>query len=116
MTFLAVRNLKVSIGRTPILRGIDLALGAGEVLGLVGESGSGKSMTALSIMRLLPARSRVEGEIRLDGEDLLALTEREMCARRGERIGMVFQEPLSALNPVKTIGEQVAETFRLHRR
>jgi peptide/nickel transport system ATP-binding protein len=116
LTLLAVRHLTVSIGSVPILRGIDLDVGQGEVLGLVGESGSGKSMTALSTMRLLPPQSRVEGEIELDGENLLALSEAEMCARRGASLGMVFQEPMTALNPVKTIGEQVAETVRLHRR
>ena len=116
MSLLQISNLTVGIGRTPILRGIDLEVGAGEVLGLVGESGSGKSMTALSIMRLLPSGSRVAGKILLDGEDLLALSEAEMCARRGASIGMVFQEPMSALNPLKTIGQQVAETVRVHRR
>ena len=116
MSLLDIRNLAVGIGPIPILRGVDLSLDRGEVLGLVGESGSGKSMTALSIMRLLPPRSRVSGEIVLDGESLIGLTEAEMCARRGRDIGMIFQEPMSALNPVQTIGAQVAETVRLHRR
>lgn len=115
MGFLEIRGLTVGIGRTPILRGLDLELGRGEVLGLVGESGSGKSMTALSIMRLLPRGSTLAGRIVLDGEDLLALTEAQMCARRGASIGMVFQEPMSALNPLQTIGDQVAETVRVHR-
>ncbi len=116
MSLLQIRDLTVGIGRTPILRGIGLELGRGEVLGLVGESGSGKSMTALSIMQLLPPGSHVDGEVVLDGENLLALGEAEMCARRGASVGMVFQEPMSALNPLKTIGEQVAETLRVHRR
>jgi len=116
LSLLQIRDLAVEIGSTPILRGVDLEVGRGEVLGLVGESGSGKSMTALSIMQLLPPGSRVGGEVVLDGENLLALGEAEMCARRGASIGMVFQEPMSALNPLKTIGEQVAETVRVHRR
>ena len=88
---------------------------AGEVVGLVGESGSGKSMTAQSVMRLLPHAARPAGSIRFAGEELLAATENRMCELRGDDIGMVFQEPMTALNPVKTIGEQVAEGIRYHR-
>ena len=88
---------------------------AGEVIGLVGESGSGKSMTAQSIMRLLPHAARPAGSIRFAGEELLSATENRMCELRGDDIGMVFQEPMTALNPVKTIGEQVAEGIRFHR-
>ena len=83
-------------------------------MGLVGESGSGKSMTALTIMRLLPGAARATGSVRFDGIDILAATEDQMCALRGDDIGMVFQEPMTALNPVKTIGEQVAEGIRWH--
>ena len=83
-------------------------------MGLVGESGSGKSMTALTIMRLLPDAARAAGSVRFDGIDILAATEDQMCALRGDDIGMVFQEPMTALNPVKTIGEQVAEGIRWH--
>ena len=115
MSLLAVDNLTVSIGSTPILKGVSLGLERGEVLGLVGESGSGKSMTALSIMRLLPERAVAGGRVTLDGADLMALDERSMCGHRGRTLGMVFQEPMSALNPVKTIGAQVAETVRVHR-
>ncbi|RUU49530.1 ATP-binding cassette domain-containing protein, partial [Mesorhizobium sp. M2C.T.Ca.TU.009.01.2.1] len=85
-----------------------------EVVGLVGESGSGKSMTALTIMQLLPHLARAEGRVAFDGIDILGATEDQMCALRGDDIGMVFQEPMTALNPVKTIGEQVAEGIRWH--
>ncbi len=114
MSLLEIENLTLSIGNTPILRNIDLTLGAGEVMGLVGESGSGKSMTALTIMQLLPQAARAQGKVRFDGIDILAATEDQMCALRGDDIGMVFQEPMTALNPVKTIGEQVAEGIRWH--
>jgi peptide/nickel transport system ATP-binding protein len=116
MTLLAVRDLGLRIGATPILRKVSLTLERGKVLGLVGESGSGKSMTALSIMRLLPHGAVVSGSTALDGEELQRLREAEMCDRRGRDIGMVFQEPLSALNPLKTIGDQVAEVVHIHRK
>ena len=114
MSLLEIKNLSLSIGRTEILKDIDLAIGPGEVLGLVGESGSGKSMTALTIMRLLPEAAKARGDIAFNGVDLLAASEDAMCRLRGADIGMVFQEPMTALNPVKTIGEQVAEGIRLH--
>ena len=114
MSLLEVDRLSLSIGRTPILRDVSLRIAPGEILGLVGESGSGKSMTALSVMGLLPEAARVTGAIRLDGEDLTRLSEPEMCRVRGARVGMVFQEPMTALNPVRTIGAQVAEVFRRH--
>jgi oligopeptide/dipeptide ABC transporter ATP-binding protein len=96
--------------------GVNFDLNAGETLGLVGESGCGKTVTALSILRLLPAtHAEMSGEIRLAGDDLQAFSEPEMRRVRGNRIAMVFQEPMTALNPVFTIGEQVAEALRLHR-
>ena len=116
MALLEVDNLTVTIGTARILKGVSLSLDAGEVLSIVGESGSGKSMTALSIMRLLPDRAVTAGRVALAGEDLLGLREAEMCERRGRALGMVFQEPMSALNPVQTIGRQVAETVLAHRR
>ncbi len=112
---LEIENLSLSIGDHPILKDIDLTVRAGEVLGLVGESGSGKSMTAQSVMRLLPHAARTAGAIRFAGEEILAASEGRMCELRGDDIGMVFQEPMTALNPVKTIGEQVAEGIRFHR-
>ncbi|HEY6630618.1 MAG TPA: ATP-binding cassette domain-containing protein, partial [Rhizobiaceae bacterium] len=116
MSLLEIENLSLQIGATPILKNVDLSVAAGEVMGLVGESGSGKSMTALAVMRLLPQAARASGRILFDGADLLAATEDEMNALRGDDIGMVFQEPMTALNPLKTIGEQVAEGIRWHTR
>ena len=116
MSLLEIANLSLDIGGTAILKGIDLSIGAGDVMGLVGESGSGKSMTALSVMRLLPQGARASGHIRFNGIDILAASEEQMCALRGDDIGMVFQEPMTALNPLKTIGEQVAEGIRWHTR
>ena len=115
---LRVEDLTVALpmaGRkVPVLSGVSFMLARGESVGLVGESGSGKSMTALAIMGLLPPGARVAGRIAFDGDDLLTATEAELCALRGKRIGMVFQEPMTALNPLQTIGAQVAEPLRLH--
>ena len=112
---LQLRGLTVQLGGRARLQGLDLELAPGEVLGLVGESGSGKSLTGLAIAGLLPAGARVQGQVLLDGEDLLALPEAAMDARRGAALGLVFQEPMNALNPLMTLGEQVAEGLRLHR-
>jgi peptide/nickel transport system ATP-binding protein len=114
MSLLEIENLSLSIGDTPILRDVELFVAPGEVMGLVGESGSGKSITALTVMRLLPWSARATGRVVFDGIDILAASEDQMCALRGDDIGMVFQEPMTALNPVKTIGEQVAEGIRWH--
>ncbi|RWC31508.1 ABC transporter ATP-binding protein [Mesorhizobium sp.] len=114
MSLLDIENLSLAIGDTPILRNVELSVAPGEVMGLVGESGSGKSMTALTVMQLLPHAARATGRVTFDGIDILAATEDQMCALRGDDIGMVFQEPMTALNPVKTIGEQVAEGIRWH--
>ncbi|NOZ32713.1 MAG: ABC transporter ATP-binding protein [Alphaproteobacteria bacterium] len=116
MKLLSVRDLVLDIGSTPILGGIDLDVDAGQVLGIVGESGSGKSMTALAIMGLAPTGARLGGKILLKGADLAGHTEAEMCAVRGGEIGMIFQEPMTALNPVMTIGDQVAETVLVHQK
>jgi peptide/nickel transport system ATP-binding protein len=116
MSLLEVKDLALSIGTLPILHDIDLSVDAGEILGIIGESGSGKSMTALCIMQLLPRLSQTTGSIRLDGEELIGKPEAQMCAIRGRQVGMVFQEPMTALNPVKTIGDQVAETVLVHGR
>ncbi len=113
---LDIRKLGLSIGKFEILKDVDLNIHEGEVMGLVGESGSGKSMTALAIMQLLPLRARTAGSITFDNRELTNASEEAMCALRGDDIGMVFQEPMTALNPVKTIGEQVAEGIRLHTR
>ncbi len=115
MTLLSLQDLSLSISGLPILNRISLSLEAGQVLGVVGESGSGKSMTALSVMQLLPGHCTLGGKAELDGDNLLEKTEAELCAIRGNDIGMIFQEPMTALNPVRTIGDQVSETVRLHR-
>ena len=109
-----LENLSLDIHGRPILREVSLDIAPGQVTGLVGESGSGKSMTALAMMGLLPRGSTVSGHAWLDGADVLAKSEREMCSLRGNRMGMIFQEPMTALNPVKTIGDQVAETLVVH--
>jgi peptide/nickel transport system ATP-binding protein len=104
-------------GEVRAVDGVDLAIARGETVGLVGESGCGKSVTALSILRLVPPPGRiVGGRALLDGVDLLRLPEKEMRDVRGGRIAMVFQEPMTSLNPVFTIGAQVAEAVRVHRR
>jgi oligopeptide/dipeptide ABC transporter ATP-binding protein len=97
--------------------GVSFEIGAGEMIGLVGESGSGKSVTALSLLRLVQAPGRIEpgSEIRFDGKNLVTLDERDVRAVRGARISMVFQEPMTALNPVFTVGDQIAEVVRVHK-
>ena len=99
------------------VRGVDLSIGRGETLGLVGESGSGKSVTAQSILRLIqqPAGRIVQGRIVFEGTDLASVGEEEMRRIRGNSISMIFQEPMTSLNPVIRIGEQIAEVVRLHR-
>jgi peptide/nickel transport system ATP-binding protein len=116
MALLEIEDLKLALGGAPILNGLSLSLDAGQVLGVVGESGSGKSMTAFSILGLPPAGARIEGAIRFEGRDLIGLSDAALSCLRGDRIGMVFQEPMTALNPVVTIGDQVAEVARLHRK
>jgi peptide/nickel transport system ATP-binding protein len=98
----------------PAVRHVSFALAPGEVLGLVGESGSGKSATALAIMRLLPPQTHIEGGLRFDGHDLLAASDAEMRSLRGTRITMIFQEPMTALNPVMRVGDQIAEAVLAH--
>lgn len=103
-------------GKARVLDHVSLEVAEGEILGIVGESGCGKSMTALSIMGLVPnpPGKVTSGAIRLEGRDLVGLSETELCDVRGKDIGMIFQEPMSSLNPVFTVGEQIAESVRLH--
>jgi peptide/nickel transport system ATP-binding protein len=114
MSLLSVQNLSLSIGTTQILRDISFDIAPGQITALTGESGSGKSMTALAVMRLAPDAAFISGDISFNETALLTLSEPEMCALRGQDIGMVFQEPMTALNPVQTIGAQVAETILIH--
>lgn len=113
---LRLDGVSLSIHGTPILHGLNVELCAGETLGVIGESGSGKSMTALSIMQLLPRGSELQGNIVFNGQALQSLNEARLCELRGSDIGMIFQEPMTALNPVQCIGDQVCESIRLHRR
>ncbi|MCE0766191.1 ABC transporter ATP-binding protein [Pseudonocardia kujensis] len=101
-------------GPVRAVRGVDYALHRGEVLGIVGESGSGKSVTSMAVMRLLPNTAQVKGSVRFDGRDLLTLSEVEMTRVRGSRIAMIFQDPMTSLNPVYTVGAQIAEAVRAH--
>jgi peptide/nickel transport system ATP-binding protein/oligopeptide transport system ATP-binding protein len=118
---LEVRNLQTQFptrsGLVRAVDGVSFHLDRGELLGLVGESGCGKSITALSIMRLIAPPGRiVGGEILFDGKDLLKLSDAEMREMRGDDIAMIFQDPMTSLNPVYTVGEQIAEALRLHRK
>ncbi len=115
-SLLQVSGLDLHIGDQPILNRLGFSLERGRILGVVGESGSGKSLTALALMQLLPRGARLRGRIDFDGQDLCQLSEAALCRLRGQAIGMIFQEPMSALNPVHTIGQQVAESIRLHQR
>jgi len=117
---LRIKNLRTQFhtdeGIVQAVDGIDLTVRPGSVLGIVGESGSGKSVTALSVMRLIPQPPGriVSGEIWFNGTDLMTLKETEMQAIRGKRIAMIFQEPMTSLNPVFTVGNQISEMLRLH--
>src|SRR5437660_2803792 len=115
MSLLEITDLTVRFGHKTVVDGVGFALGHGERLGMIGESGSGKSLTALAAIGLLPEEARVTGSVRLDGRELLSESDRAMAKIRGERIAMVFQEPLTALNPLMRIGKQLAEPLRLHR-
>ena len=116
---LEVRDLRVSLpsprGAVEALRGVSFTLGRGQTLGLIGESGCGKSMTALALMGLLPDGATLRGSIRFHGEELVGRSETALAALRGNRLAMIFQEPMTALNPLHTVGAQIAEPLRLHR-
>ena len=118
---LEVSDLSVSFhlleGVIPAVAGVDLVLNQGEVLGVVGESGCGKSVTARAVMRIIPTPpgSIDSGRVLFEGRELLKLSEAEMEGIRGDKISMIFQEPMTSLNPAFTVGNQIAEVFRFHR-
>ncbi len=110
---LSVR-LKTARGLATAVRDVSFTLGQGETLGLIGESGCGKSVTALALLGLLPESAQVTGSVRFEGRELVGLDEAGMCRLRGDRIAMVFQEPMTALNPTMRVGAQVAEIMTIH--
>ena len=114
MSLLEIEGLDLDIHGTPILRGVSFTVEPGQIVGVIGESGSGKSMTAFAVMQLLPEGAMCRGRVLLNGHDMLGLGERALCRLRGNEVGMVFQEPMTALNPIKPIGVQVAETILIH--
>jgi peptide/nickel transport system ATP-binding protein len=119
MPLLDVRDLSVQLqtqrGPALAVRNVSFTLERGQTLGIVGESGCGKTLTVMALLGLLPEGARVTGSIAFEGRELVGLPERDLQALRGDRMAMVFQEPMTALNPVHTIGDQVAEPLRLHR-
>jgi peptide/nickel transport system ATP-binding protein len=116
---LSVADLRVTLhtarGPADALRDVSFSMARGDTVGLIGESGCGKSITALALMGLLPEGAQVAGSIRFEGTELTTLAEDQLCRIRGDRIGMVFQEPMTALNPLHTVGRQIAESLRLHK-
>jgi peptide/nickel transport system ATP-binding protein len=111
---LEVKDLSIAFGQQAAVRSISFYINPGETLGLVGESGSGKSAASLAVLRLLPHTATVAGCVNFDGDDLLGLPEEAMRRRRGREIAMIFQEPMTALNPVMAVGAQIAEAVRAH--
>ena len=115
---LEIRDLRVTFptesGEVQAVRGVDVTVAEGELLGVVGESGSGKSVTFLAAMGLLPKSAKIEGSVKVHGKELVGVSNSEMRSQRGKRISMIFQDPLSALNPTHKIGHQVAEMIRAH--
>ena len=114
MPLLEVDNLTIAFGARTVVDRVSLTIAPGQTLGLVGESGSGKSATSLAMLRLLPPNASVTGRIVLEGTSLLELPEPRMRRLRGSAIGMIFQEPMTALNPVMRIGDQIAESLLAH--
>ncbi len=113
---LEVRDLVIELGGRRVVDGVSFDVPASARVGLIGESGSGKSLTALAIMGLLPDAATTSGSIRWNGRELLGLPDRELARLRGDEIGIVFQEPRTALNPIRTVGRQISESVRIHER
>ncbi|MBS1675517.1 MAG: ABC transporter ATP-binding protein [Actinobacteria bacterium] len=113
---LEVENLVITIGGRTVVDGVSFTVPDGARVGLIGESGSGKSLTALAVMGLLPDGAAASGSVRWNGREILGLPDRMLAEIRGDEIGMVFQEPRTALNPIRTIGRQIAEAIRIHER
>jgi len=111
-----LRDFGVAFTDVPAVRALNLRIGRGEALGLVGESGSGKSVTWLGALGLLPSTATTTGQVLLEGEDLLVASQQRLAHVRGGRIGLIFQDPVSALNPIHRVGDQVIEALRVHRR
>ncbi|MCR2813518.1 ABC transporter ATP-binding protein [Microbacterium sp. zg.Y1090] len=111
---LQVQDLVIELGGRRVVDGVSFEVPDSARVGLIGESGSGKSLTALAIMGLLPDAATVEGSIRWNGRELVGLPDRELAQLRGDEIGIVFQEPRTALNPIRTVGRQISESVRIH--
>ncbi|WZH37118.1 MAG: ABC transporter ATP-binding protein [Microbacterium enclense] len=111
---LLVQDLRIDIGGRTVVDGVSFEVPDGARVGLIGESGSGKSLTALAVLGLLPDGARATGSVRWNGREILGLPDRELAALRGDDVGMVFQEPRTALNPLRTVGRQIGESVRIH--
>ena len=115
MSLLEIRDLRLALGGRNLVDGVDITVGKGEVVGLAGESGSGKTLTALTALGFVPSGATATGEVVFDGRDVLTLRGRDLRALRGDRVAVVFQDPMTALHPMLTIERQLTEHQRVHR-